>query len=241
MTGLPGWLRWQKNYKSHLLPGMPAKTIGTAGCNAIVRESATKGFLIRVKKKVDAHYISARCRSLLLEATQRQPEMDGPELGDLSESIVAARECRLPRVRASTRRFPCKTNKGSVAVKDDPSLLVLPLAACRRQNVRVRFVAWLSLAAMWLVAGTALAQNNTLRVNKGFSPSPIAAGSPSQMTITLYNTDTAGPQTNVSVTDNFPANLSWTGLVSNSCGGTLNAPGASLVLSGGTVPVANLF
>lgn len=42
-----------------------------------------------------------------------------------------------------------------------------------------RFVVGMALAAMGLAAaGSALAQNNTLRVNKGFSPSPVAAGSP---------------------------------------------------------------
>ena len=123
-------------------------------------------------------------------------------------------------------------------MKHDLSPRTLPLASRHCRSATMRFVAYLTLGAMWLVAGTALAQNNTLRVNKGFSPSPVAAGSPSQMTITLYNTDTAGPQTNVSVTDDFPTNLSWTGLVSNSCGGTLNAPGNTLVLSGGTVPAA---
>ncbi|HEX7804089.1 MAG TPA: OmpA family protein [Pseudoxanthomonas sp.] len=66
----------------------------------------------------------------------------------------------------------------------------------------------------------------------------MSAGATAQMTVTLYNTDTAGPQTDVSLTDNMPAGLTWTGVVSNACGGTLGASGTSLSLIGGTVPAA---
>ena len=137
------------------------------------------------------------------------------------------------------RGLPCKTTKGRVAVKQVLTLTPIAPPAGSPSWCFKRFVAGMALAAIGLAAASsALAQNNTLRVNKGFSPSPVAAGSPSQMTLTLYNTDSAGAQTNVSVTDNFPAGLTWTGLVSNTCGGTLSAPGASLVLSGATVPAA---
>lgn len=91
---------------------------------------------------------------------------------------------------------------------------------------------------MWLAAGSALAQSNTLRVSKVFNPGSVPAGSPAQMTITLFNTDSAGPQSAVGVTDTFPAGLQWTSIVSNSCGGTLSAPGGTLNLAGGTIPAA---
>lgn len=114
-------------------------------------------------------------------------------------------------------------------------------SASRSQSTpcnRLSFACLSLLLALSAVAAPAFAQNNTLRVNKAFNPSPVAAGATSQMTITLYNTDTAGAQTNVDVTDAFPTGLSWTGVVSNSCGGSLNAPGTSLALSGGTIPAA---
>ena len=72
-------------------------------------------------------------------------------------------------------------------MKHDLSPLALPAgssAVFSRIAARRRVVACLALGAMWLVTGTAMAQSNTLRVNKGFSPSPVAAGSPSQMTLT---------------------------------------------------------
>lgn len=76
-------------------------------------------------------------------------------------------------------------------------------------------------------------------VSKAFSPSTLAAGATSTLTISLGNTN-ASPITAVNLTDNFPSGLvvaSPNGVVNN-CGGSITATtgSGSLVLSGGSIP-----
>jgi CSLREA domain-containing protein/uncharacterized repeat protein (TIGR01451 family) len=75
--------------------------------------------------------------------------------------------------------------------------------------------------------------------SKSFSPSTIAAGGTSTLTITLSNTAST-PTTGVAFTDAYPSpvvNAATPG-VTNSCGGavTANAAGNSVALNGGTIP-----
>ncbi|MGA0570651.1 DUF7507 domain-containing protein [Variovorax sp. VNK109] len=98
----------------------------------------------------------------------------------------------------------------------------------------------LASALLLLVSAPAFAQN-TILVSKAFGTTSIVPASSTSMTITLENTDAAGPQTNLAFTDTFPANLSWTSITSNSCGGTLSpasGPATSLSLTGGSIPPA---
>ncbi|MEL1265892.1 OmpA family protein [Pseudoxanthomonas putridarboris] len=115
---------------------------------------------------------------------------------------------------------------------------MISLARDRAKRLFLTSCGLLWIGLLGLGVSPALAQSNTLRVSKAFDPAVIEAGGTGQMIITLYNTDTSGPQTGVGVTDDFPAGVTWTSVASNSCGGTLSAPGASLTLTGGTVPVA---
>ncbi|HWW62110.1 MAG TPA: IPTL-CTERM sorting domain-containing protein [Thermoanaerobaculia bacterium] len=76
-------------------------------------------------------------------------------------------------------------------------------------------------------------------VAKSFTPSAVAPGQTSTLTITLTNSN-ASPITGVSFTDSYPAAIT-NGAVPNgtsTCGGTVTATagGASLALSGGTIP-----
>ncbi|HJT99224.1 MAG TPA: hypothetical protein VJ696_12985, partial [Rhodanobacteraceae bacterium] len=87
---------------------------------------------------------------------------------------------------------------------------------------------------------------NAPTLTKTFNPSTIAVGETSQMTITLTNDNAnAAPIVGLSLFDAYPpgmANLPSGALVSNDCGGTLNAlgdgfsGGTALFLSGGMVP-----
>lgn len=88
----------------------------------------------------------------------------------------------------------------------------------------------------------ALSASITLRtggvVAKAFSPATIAPGATSNLTLTLSNRN-LNTVTVTSLTDNLPANTTATALVSNSCGGSLNAfPATSITLTGGTIPPA---
>lgn len=115
---------------------------------------------------------------------------------------------------------------------------MISIVSRRAKRRHLNSYAFLWVALLCVGVAPAWAQSNTLRVSKAFDPTTVPAGTTSQMTVTLYNTDTAGPQTGVALTDNMPAGLTWTGLVSNTCGGSLSAPGASLTLAGGTVSAA---
>lgn len=75
--------------------------------------------------------------------------------------------------------------------------------------------------------------------SKSFSPNSIAINGTSTLSITLTNPNSI-PVTGVSFTDNYPTNLknAATPALTNTCGGTAMAAagGASLSLSGGTIP-----
>ncbi len=96
----------------------------------------------------------------------------------------------------------------------------------------------MSVLVLSAFAMPAFAQN-TILVNKSFGAGVIVPGDTTTMTVTLYNTDTANAQSALAFTDTFPADLSWTSVVSNTCGGALSAPGTTLTLTGGTLPVAS--
>lgn len=76
-------------------------------------------------------------------------------------------------------------------------------------------------------------------VTKSFSPSTIAAGGTSTLTVTLINPTATVDITGTGFIDNYPANMKNTGTPSltNSCGGTAVAAanGASLSLSGANI------
>jgi uncharacterized repeat protein (TIGR01451 family) len=77
-------------------------------------------------------------------------------------------------------------------------------------------------------------------VAKSFSPSSIAAGGTSTLTVTLTNPTTTVNITGAAFTDNYPAAMknSGTPTLTNTCGGTATAAanGTSLSLSGATIP-----
>lgn len=79
-------------------------------------------------------------------------------------------------------------------------------------------------------------------VGKFFSPSSIAAGGTSTLTVTLTNPTTTDNITGAAFTDNYPAAMknSGTPTLTNTCGGTATAAanGTSLSLSGATIPKA---
>ncbi|MEM1133987.1 MAG: OmpA family protein [Pseudomonadota bacterium] len=89
---------------------------------------------------------------------------------------------------------------------------------------------------------SAWAQDETLIVNKAYADSEIIASEPTELIITLFNTDTNNAQTNVSLVDIFPDGLEIDSVVSNSCGGTLTtstgADPQSVTLVNGTIPAA---
>lgn len=75
------------------------------------------------------------------------------------------------------------------------------------------------------------------KVNKAFSPSNIQTGETSVLTLTLRNFNST-PITSANITDTMPSGLTVTGLVSNTCGGTVTFTTTQVQLSGGTVPAA---
>ncbi|MEQ1838479.1 MAG: hypothetical protein ABL858_09145 [Candidatus Nitrotoga sp.] len=78
-------------------------------------------------------------------------------------------------------------------------------------------------------------------VAKSFSPTSIAIGGTSTLTVTLTNANTTAI-TGAAFTDTYPANVTNTGTpgLTNTCGGTATAAanGSSLTLSGGTIPAS---
>jgi uncharacterized repeat protein (TIGR01451 family) len=94
-------------------------------------------------------------------------------------------------------------------------------------------------------AGTGTAATAQLTVvgeiggTKAFSPSTIAAGGTSTLTITLQNPNTTTAVSGIAFTDTYPAGLANTGTpsVTSNCGGTVTAAanGGSLSLTGGSL------
>ncbi|WP_315787769.1 hypothetical protein [Fischerella sp. JS2] len=74
-------------------------------------------------------------------------------------------------------------------------------------------------------------------VNKAFSPSNVQTGETSVLTLTLHNFNST-PITSANITDTMPSGLTVTGLVNNTCGGTVIFTATQVQLSGGTVPAA---
>lgn len=77
-------------------------------------------------------------------------------------------------------------------------------------------------------------------VTKAFSPTPVAAGGTSTLTITLQN-PTGSAYTGVSITDNLPSGITVAGAPSTTCGtgvvsGDVGDP--SVTLTGGTIPAS---
>jgi len=74
-------------------------------------------------------------------------------------------------------------------------------------------------------------------VEKFFTPSSIAPGGTSRLTIRLQN-DNVAPNTDVSFTDTYPAGLlnATTPNVANTCGGTPSSTANTVSLTGGTIP-----
>ena len=88
-------------------------------------------------------------------------------------------------------------------------------------------------------APTAIVELDAPAVSKQFNPTTVAAGSATQLTITLTNPN-ALAITGVAFTDNYPAGLANALVpnVTNSCGGTVTAlpAGSALTLTGGSIP-----
>jgi hypothetical protein len=80
---------------------------------------------------------------------------------------------------------------------------------------------------------------DSVAVSKSFSPTSIAQGGISTLTLTIRNRVVSGSLNNVSLTDNLPAGLTLAAnpAPTNTCGGNLQAfPGSSqLILTNGTV------
>jgi uncharacterized repeat protein (TIGR01451 family) len=76
-------------------------------------------------------------------------------------------------------------------------------------------------------------------ISKGFSPSSVAVGGTSTLTLTIANPNTGTALSGVAVGDNFPTGLQVAAVpgASNTCGGTFTpAAGATTIsLSGGTI------
>jgi CSLREA domain-containing protein len=115
-------------------------------------------------------------------------------------------------------------------------------------------VAFVPPADGWTITATAIDEaNNTSEmsapgviveldaptVSKQFNPTTVAAGSATQLTITLTNPN-ALAITGVAFTDNYPTGLANAFIpnVTNTCGGTVTAlpDGSSLALNGGSIP-----
>jgi uncharacterized repeat protein (TIGR01451 family) len=99
-------------------------------------------------------------------------------------------------------------------------------------------VRWLLACLALFGSSAAMAQ---LQTNVAFSPTVIAPAGTSVLQITLIN-NTLAPANSVSLNAALPSSpagltISSTGLISNTCGGTLTVPvgGSSIALSGGTV------
>jgi uncharacterized repeat protein (TIGR01451 family) len=74
-------------------------------------------------------------------------------------------------------------------------------------------------------------------IAKSFSPPTIQTGQTSALKLTLQNFNSTAI-TSASIADNMPANLTVTGIASNTCGGTPSFTATQFQLSGGTIPAA---
>lgn len=75
------------------------------------------------------------------------------------------------------------------------------------------------------------------QVAKAFAPASIQTGQTSVFTLTLRNFNTT-PITSANITDNMPAGVTVTGLVSHTCNGTVTFTATSIQLTDGTIPAA---
>ncbi|QHE83679.1 DUF7933 domain-containing protein [Hydrogenophaga sp. BPS33] len=72
-------------------------------------------------------------------------------------------------------------------------------------------------------------------VSKSFAASPLTQGLSTTATITLSNPNSGVNIPLTSFVDNLPANLQATGIVSNTCGGTLSHTASTVTLTGGAI------
>jgi uncharacterized repeat protein (TIGR01451 family) len=86
------------------------------------------------------------------------------------------------------------------------------------------------------IQGTVQVQR-AAQITKSFAPSAIQTGQTSVLTLTLKNFN-ASAINNANLTDTFPSNLTATGLVSNSCGGSPTVTAGVVTLTGGSIPAA---
>jgi uncharacterized repeat protein (TIGR01451 family) len=86
------------------------------------------------------------------------------------------------------------------------------------------------------IQGTVQVQR-AAQIAKSFAPSAIQTGQTSVLTLTLKNFN-ASAINNANLTDTFPSNLTATGLVSNSCGGSPTVIAGAVTLTGGSIPAA---
>jgi uncharacterized repeat protein (TIGR01451 family) len=86
------------------------------------------------------------------------------------------------------------------------------------------------------IQGTVQVQR-AAQVAKSFAPSAIQTGQTSVLTLTLKNFN-ASAINGANLTDTFPPNLTATGLVSNSCGGSPTVTAGAVTLTGGSIPAA---
>jgi uncharacterized repeat protein (TIGR01451 family) len=86
------------------------------------------------------------------------------------------------------------------------------------------------------IQGTVQVQR-AAQIAKSFAPSSIQTGQTSVLTLTLKNFN-ASAINNANLTDTFPSNLTATGLVSNSCGGSPTVTAGAVTLIGGSIPAA---
>jgi uncharacterized repeat protein (TIGR01451 family) len=86
------------------------------------------------------------------------------------------------------------------------------------------------------IQGTVQVQR-AAQIAKSFTPSAIQTGQTSVLTLTLKNFN-ASAINNANLTDTFPSNLTATGLVSNSCGGSPTVTAGAVTLTGGIIPAA---
>ena len=77
-------------------------------------------------------------------------------------------------------------------------------------------------------------------LTKAFSPTSVAAGGTTTLTITLQN-QTGSQYTGAAFTDNLPAPLTIASApASPQCGGTITSTASSIQLSGGTIPAGSI-
>ena len=97
----------------------------------------------------------------------------------------------------------------------------------------------LRLLGLTLLLGSAGLAHAVIDINKSFNPINRDVGQTATLVISVFNSNPVNPATAVAFTDTMPAGISVTSVISNTCGGSANATGSQLTLTGGTVPKAS--